>query len=106
MKRVLIGALRCANLTTASGRVCLVLAVGARLTGAVAEHPRRMEDVLILNAVAPLLPPLLVLELVRVQRHGLLYAVRVTELHRQLRGGATHLGPRRAERELLGDGAD
>ena len=73
---------------------------------AVAERQRRLEDELLLEAVAPLLPPFLVLELVLVQRRRLLYAVRVTELDRQLRGGATHLVPRRAERELIGDGAD
>src|SRR5206468_10333876 len=73
---------------------------------AVAERERRLQHELPLEAVAPLLPPFLVLELVLVQGGGLLDTVRVAELDRQLRGGAAHLVPRRAQRELIGDGAD
>src|SRR2546426_8732690 len=73
---------------------------------AVAERERRLDLELPLEAVAPILPPFLVLELVLVQRRGLLEAVRVAELDGELRRGATHLVPRRAQRELIRDGAD
>src|SRR6059036_2130720 len=73
---------------------------------AVAERERRLDLELPLEPVAPLLPPFLVLELVLVQRRGLLDAVRMAELDGQLRRGATHLVPRRAQRELIRDGTD
>src|SRR5262245_11712950 len=52
---------------------------------AVAERDRRLDLELPLEAVAPLLPPLLVLELLFVQRRRLLDPVRVPELNGQLR---------------------
>src|SRR2546428_8888936 len=73
---------------------------------AVAERERRLDLELPLEPVAPLLPPFLVLELVLVQRRGLLDAVRVAELDGELRSRAAHLVPWRAERELVRDGAD
>src|SRR5262245_60620273 len=73
---------------------------------AVAEGERRLDLELALEAVAPLLPAFLVLELVLVQGGRLLDAMRVAELDCELPRGAPHFVPRRAERELIGDGAD
>src|SRR5688572_12326457 len=73
---------------------------------AVREGQRWLHLELALEAGAAFLPAFLVLELVLVQRGRLLDPVRVAELDGQLRGGAPHLVPRRAERELIRDGAD
>src|SRR2546422_9113458 len=72
----------------------------------VAEHERGRDPELALEARAPLLPALLVLELVLVQRRRLLDAVSEPELDGQLASLLANLIPRRAERELIGDGAD
>src|SRR6266849_3594534 len=71
-----------------------------------AEREGRLELELALEARPPFLPAFLVLELVLVQRGGLLDAVRRAELDRELGGLTTHLVPRRAQRELIGDRAD
>src|SRR5207247_28129 len=84
------------------GAVAVAVTVGAVVGGG----QRGLGLELQLEAGAALLPALLVLQLVLVQRGGLLDAVRVAELDGQLRGGAAHLVPRGAERELVGDGAD
>src|SRR2546427_497355 len=83
----------------------LLAAVGA-MPVAVAEGERGLDLELALEAVAPLLPAFLVLELVLVQGRRLLDAVRMAELDGQLRRGATHLVPGGAQRELIRDGAD
>src|SRR5213593_4253832 len=80
--------------------------VAIRAVAVAAEREGRLELELSLEPRAPLLPALLVLELVLVQRRRLLDAVRVAELDGQLRSRAAHLVPRRAERELIRDGAD
>src|SRR6267378_1084230 len=82
------------------------VAVAVTVGGVVGERQRGLELELQLEAGAALLPALLVLQLVLVQRRRLLDAVRVAELDGQLGGRASHLVPRRAERELVGDGAD
>src|SRR5206468_3177820 len=92
--------------SAAAPRAGRLLAAVVPVAVAVAEGQWRLQHELPLEAVAPLLPPFLVLELVLVQGGGLLDTVRVAELDRQLRGGAAHLVPRRAQRELIGDGAD
>src|SRR5439155_13423088 len=81
-------------------------AVGGSVAVAVAERERRHHLELLLEARAPLLPALLVLELVLVQRRRLLDAVRVAELDREVRRLPADRIPRRAERELVRDGAD
>src|SRR5262245_22307002 len=85
---------------------CGLLAGIGTVAIAVAEGERRLDLELMLETVAALFPALLVLELFLVQSGRLLDPVRVAELDGQLRGGATHLVPGRAERELIGDGAD
>src|SRR5262245_20636890 len=58
------------------------------------------------QAPPPLLPAVLVLELLLGQRGRLAYAMRVAELHRQLRRLRANPVPRRPEGELVGDRAD
>src|SRR5437870_1780248 len=77
-----------------------------RAVAVAAEREWRFHLELALEAGAPLLPSLLVLELVLVEGRGLLGAVRQAELDRQVGRAPAHLVPRRAERELLGDGPD
>src|SRR5262249_17244222 len=72
----------------------------------VAEHERWRDPELALEARAPLLPALLVLELVLVQRRRLLDAVSEPELDGQLAWLLANLIPGRTERELVGDGSD
>src|SRR5262245_66502656 len=72
------------------------------VTVAVAERERRLDLELPLEAVAPLLPALLVLELVLVQGGRLLDSVRLAELDRQPSGRAPCNAPRRPERGLIG----
>src|SRR6266571_1702844 len=83
-----------------------LLAAVAAMPVAVSKRERRLDLELLLEAIAPLLPAFLILELVLVQRRGLFDAVRVAELDGQLRRGATHLVPRCAQRELVRDGTD
>src|SRR5438132_1012619 len=81
--------------------------LGRRVTVAVAaEGERRLDPELALERGAALLPPLLVLELVLGQRGRLADAVGGAELHGELGGLGTDVVPRRAERELVRDGAD
>jgi hypothetical protein len=61
----------------------------------VAERERRMRLEAVFEARTAFLPPLLVLELVLVQRRGLADAVRVAELDRETRRLASDLVPRR-----------
>src|SRR5262245_10726418 len=73
---------------------------------AIAEHEGRRDAELTLEARAPLLPALLILELVLVQRRRLLDAMSQPELDGELAGLLAHLVPGRAERKLIGDRAD
>src|SRR5438132_12330898 len=71
-----------------------------RAVAVAAERERRFHLELALEAGAPLLPSLLVLELVLVERRGLLGTVRQAELDRQVGRAPSPLVPRRAQREL------
>src|SRR2546428_7862886 len=102
----LINLLRAAGGARARGRGLGPVAVAVTVRAVVGEGQRGLGLELQLEAGAALLPALLVFQLVLVQRGRLLDAVRVAELDGQLRGGAAHLVPRGAERELVGDGAD
>src|SRR5437867_9140530 len=71
-----------------------------------AEGERRLDLELALEAGPPLIPTLLILELLLVERRRLFDAVRQTKLDRQVGRLAAHRVPRRAECELVGDGPD
>src|SRR4030095_3944083 len=73
---------------------------------AVSKGERPLDLELALEAVAPFLPALLILELVLVQGRRLLDPVRVAELDSQLRSRPASLVARRPEGELIRDGAD
>src|SRR3990167_816859 len=81
------------------GRAVVAVAVAAK-----GERRPYLEPAL--EPASTLLPALLILELVLVERRRLLDPVGEPELDRQLRGASPHLVPRRAERELVGDRAD
>src|SRR5437899_2099958 len=76
------------------------------VTVAVAEHERRLDAELTLQTCPALFPAFLVLQLVLVQRRRLLDAVSQPELDGEIAGLPADLVPGRAERELIGDGAD
>src|SRR5438093_13184759 len=80
----------------------LRLRLGGRVAVAV-ERERRLDAKRLLESGATLLPPLLIFELVLVQRRRLPDAVRVPELHRELGRAGPDVIPRGAERELVGD---
>src|SRR2546427_7541035 len=102
------GQVRSIDLVRSTGAPAGLRRASALVTVAVsvAERERGRDPELALEARAPLLPALLVLELVLVQRRRLLDAVSEPELDGQLAGLLADLIPGRAERELIGDGPD
>src|SRR5438046_5243787 len=102
------GQVRSIDLVRSTGTRAGLRRASALVTVAVsvAEHERWRDPELALEARAPLLPALLVLELVLVQRRRLLDAVSESELDGELTGLLADLVPGRAEGKLVGDGAD